>query len=333
MNTFMLNDLMQFLADHDEYLILIHEKPDGDAVGSGTALALFLQSLGKKAAVLSPTAIPERLAFVKADGVDYLAGAEGLQQAVYETVVTVDVASPELLPGMIGALRVPVGYVIDHHRMNTLEAEKKFVEETAAAAGEIVFSLLEFYAGVTGQNCFTPAVCKALYAAVSSDTGCFRYGNTTSESHTIAAKLLSTGVDAETINRLLFDTKPLTQIKVEALGYEKLETFYGGRLALAAVTLADLAALNASEEDTETLSQCARTVAGVQIGVLMREKKTDDGVCYKFSVRANADTDVSALCAVFGGGGHKKAAGCTIHAPFSEAKARFVKEAEKYLID
>jgi len=327
-----LNEIIQRIYDNDNILIPIHDKPDGDAVGSSTALALFLKKLGKSCAVLSPSEIPSRLSFAKNENVRYIEGADNIDFA-YDYVITVDVASSELIGSVASKLDKPIGTVIDHHRVNTLEAEFKYVDENAAAAGEIIFSLISMYCMVTCAEIFDKEICEALYTSVSSDTGCFKYGNTTAESYKIASQLMSFGINAEEINRLLFDTKSFKQLKTEQLGIEKLELYYDGKLAVTCIDIADLEAIGASEEDTETISQLARTVAGVQIGAMMREKVFHDGKTgYKFSVRANSDTDVSALCAAFGGGGHKKAAGCTIFEDKNTALEMFIKETEKYII-
>ena len=327
-----LNEIIQIISDNDNILILIHDKPDGDAVGSSTALALFMSKLGKNCAVLSPSKIPARLEFAKNSAVKYIEGAENIDFD-YNYVISVDVASPELLGSVYNAVNCKINTAIDHHRVNTLDAEFKYVDPQAAAAGEIIFSVISMYCMVTCAEIFDKDICEALFTSISSDTGSFKYGNTTSESFKIASQLMSVGINAEEINRLLFDTKTFMQLKTEQLGVEKLELYYDGKLAVTCIDISDLEKIGASEEDTETISQLARTVAGVQIGALMREKKFSDGrIGYKFSVRANSDTDVSALCASFGGGGHKKASGCTIYEDKNKALDLFVKEAENYII-
>lgn len=327
-----LNQIIQNIFDNNNILIAIHDKPDGDAVGSSTALALFIAKLGKKCAVISPCKIPERLSFIKSPSVSYIEGADAIDFK-YSYIIIIDVASPELLGNIYEEVGGKIGTVIDHHRVNTLDGDYKYIDENAAAAGEIVFSLISMYTMVTGADISDTEICSALFASISSDTGCFKYGNTTAQTHSIAAQLVGSGVNSEEINRLLFDTKTFSQLKAEQLGIEKLQLYYDGRLAVTAIDIADLEKIGASEEDTETISQIARMISGVQIGVMMREKKFPDGASgYKFSVRANADTDVSRLCAVFGGGGHKKAAGCTIFADKKTALESFVNEAKKYII-
>lgn len=327
-----LKELLKILSDKNNFLILVHDKPDGDAIGSATALALFLQKLQKKCAVLSPCAIPSRLAFVKNTNVKYYEGADSLDFS-YSTCISIDVASPELLSDIPNKLCCKVDIAIDHHRVNTLEADFKYVDSNAASAGEIVFSLISAYNNeTTNSNMFDPDICEALYTSISSDTGCFKYGNTTTESHKIASYLLNMNINAEEINRLLFDTKTFTQMKTEQLGIDNLQMFYDNKLAITCIDIHELEAIGASEEDTETISQLARMIAGVQIGALMREKKLSDGrLGYKFSVRANSDTDVSELCAIFGGGGHKKAAGCTIYENKETALEMFIRAAENYI--
>ena len=172
-----LKEILQKLEDNDNFLILIHDKPDGDAVGSSTALALFLQKIGKRCAILSPSAIPARLSFAKNENVQYFEGADSLDFQ-YSVCVSVDVASPELLGDIPCKLNSTINIAIDHHRVNTLSADFKYVDSNAASAGEIIFSLISVYSDIMGKDVFNSDICKALYTSVSSDTGCFRYGNT-----------------------------------------------------------------------------------------------------------------------------------------------------------
>lgn len=327
--------VVEILKSVQKPIILIHDKPDGDALGSATALALYLCAIKKDCAVVSPCKIPKRLSFVVNDKVKYFEGYENLKESgfIYDSVISVDVASNELVAPITSKIEKSILVAIDHHRINTITAENKFVDESAAATGEIIYSIIDTHNKEEKTNLFTLPICEAIYAAISSDTGCFKYGNTTEKSHNIASKLYKTGVNAERINRLLFDTKTFSQIKTEELAYKKLTMHYDGRLALIDIDISELDAIGATEEDTETISQLARMIEGVQIGVMMREKIFNDGKTgYKFSVRSNIDTDVSLLCSAFGGGGHKKAAGCTVFGQKKLAFEAFLKEAEKYLI-
>ena len=334
MNYSALNDVLQFIHDHRSFVIFIHEKPDGDAVGSSTALALFLRSLDRKAVIASPTPISRRLSFAAAADVPYICNKEALAKVDADAALTVDVASDAMLGDLASALPFPIGYALDHHKVHTVTAEAKYVDAAASACGEIIFSLISLYAMITGAECFTQRIAAALYTAIASDTGCFRYGNTTADTHDMAQKLFTLGIDAEGINRALFEVKPLSQIRTERMGYEKLRLFYHDRLAVVGFTRADLEKIGATDDDTDTVAQMVRMIEGVEIGVLMREKLLPDGKkVYKFSVRGNTSADMAALCACFGGGGHKKAAGCTIDADYETAMAKFVEAAADYVTE
>lgn len=338
MNNTGLEQVIHEIKGHNSFLILVHDKPDGDAIGSSTALALFIKKLGKTAVILSPSDIPQRLHFLKDENVtyiNYIDNVSNIENKIsgYDYIISIDVASYELLGGICNSITRNIGLVIDHHKINTLEVKNKYVDKNASAAGEIVFSLIQVYSELEGKSYFDNSICKALFASVSSDTGCFRYGNTTSFTHMIASHLMSFEINTEEINRLLFDTKSYTQIKVEQLAYEKLNMYYNGKLAIVCIDISDLEKIGASEEDTETISQLARMIQGVSVGALMREKIYPDGKSgYKFSVRSNYEADVAELCSKFGGGGHKKAAGCSILTDKTSALEAFVKEAEKFII-
>ena len=335
MNSITIKEILNILSENNNYLIVIHEKPDGDAVGSATALGLFLREIGKSCAILSPSIIPERLNFVKNRYLTYIEGNQAFISSnyKYDYIITVDVASPQLISGVINSLNGNINLVLDHHRVNTIEAPIKYVDENSAAAGEIIYKLLKEYENETKTKIMNNDIASSLFTSISSDTGCFKYGNTSSDSHKIAAALLEHDVNAEEINRLLFDTKTSSQIKAEQIGYKNMKLFYDNKLAITSIDEKEFKKFGISEEDTETISQQARMISGVQIGAFMREKKFPDGrTGFKFSVRSNIDSDVSDLCSKFGGGGHKKAAGCTIYLKKNKALAAFVQEAEKYLV-
>lgn len=335
MDSITLKDISNILSEKNKFLIIIHEKPDGDAVGSATALGLFLGEIGKCCAILSPSIIPERLNFVKNSSLTYIEGYQALVDTDYEYdyVITVDVASPQLISSVLSNLNAKIDMVIDHHRVNTVEASIKYVDEDSAAAGEIIYRLVKEYENESNTKIINNEIASSLFTSISSDTGCFKYGNTTSDSHKIAAALLEHDVNAEEINRLLFDTKTSSQLKAEQIGYKNLKMFYDNKLAVTSIDEKEFKKYGISEEDTETISQQARMISGVQIGAFMREKIFPDGrIGFKFSVRSNIDSDVSDLCSKFGGGGHKKAAGCTIYLKKNKALAAFVQEAQKYLV-
>lgn len=330
-----LTDIVSVLTDNDNYLIVIHEKADGDALGSSTALALFLNKLGKKCAILSPSKISERLLFIKSQTVTYFETAEHFNNSGYKYnyVLTVDVASNELISSVLPCFNNTVNTVIDHHRVNNIQAPVKYIDEYSSATGEIVYSIINQYEKISKTKVIDDAIASALFTSISSDTGCFKYSNTTSKTHKIASELLKLDIKADEINKQLFDTKTKSQICAEKLGYKNLKMLCDDKLAIIVITKNEMKKHKITEDDTETLSQQARMITGVQIGVLMREKTYPDGkVGFKFSVRSNIDSDMSDLCSKFGGGGHKKAAGCTIFNNKNKAIKAFIDEAKKHLV-
>lgn len=291
-----LNRLLSFSS----VAVLIHRSPDGDALGSGAALCLFLRRAGVDATLLSPDPIPPRLAFL----------CEGVPLCKEESpayIVTVDVASlsqcGRLAPAVLAASEV---LSIDHHALSVPFAPHYTVGKASAAA-EVLFDLFK-----SAKRPIDKAIATRLYAAVSSDTGCFRFANVTPKTHAIAASLLKTGVDGATINHLLFETKEEGVLRAEAYTATNARQFFEGRFSLLSLSLADCRAIGCTEEDFNGAIDILRSRRGVEIAALLRER--GDGTL-RLSLRSTG-ADVAALCALFGGGGHRRAAGCTM--PFSD---------------
>lgn len=221
-------------------------------------------------------------------------------------------------------------YAVDHHEKNTITADKLYLESTASAAGEIVYKIICELEEWTNEVIFDEKIASSVFGAISSDTGCFKYSNVTPETHMIASKLIEKGAFSENINYRLFDLKSPSQIACEGYAYGNIEMFNDGKISFIYISDDILSKIGASQSDTETISQIGRGIEGVQIAAFMRDK--GEGA-FKFSVRSNNDADMSQLCASFGiGGGHKKAAGCTIFAESPEkAKDMFLEKAKGYI--
>ena len=210
-----------------------------------------------------------------------------------------------------------------------MSAKKLYLDSNASATGEIVYSIICGLCEWTEQNLWDENVAGSVFGAISSDTGCFRYSNVTPETHVIASKLLEMGVNGADINYRLFELKSPRQIACEGFAYGNIELFEDGKISFIYISDDILSKIGASKSDTETISQIGRGIEGVQIAVFMRDKEEN---AFKISVRSNNDVDMSALCDIFGGGGHKKAAGCTINADSPEkAKEMFLEKAKSYL--
>ncbi len=322
----------RFLLENDNFVIGIHANPDGDCFGSACGLAEALRKIGKKALILSPNPIPKRLKFLNYSDTPVLECREGYDKIKDKkhTYITVDVASDHLLGEVSDVFIEKNKYAIDHHEKNTITAQKLYLDSTASAAGEIVYKIICELEEWTNESIWDEKIASSVFGALSSDTGCFKYGNTSSETHRIAANLLEKGADSRDINYRLFDLKSPQQIACEGFAYGNIELYEDGKISFIYISDDILSEIGASHSDTETISQIGRGIEGVQIAAFMRDKAEGE---FKISVRCNIDTDLSVLCASLGvGGGHKKAAGCTVFTDSAQkAKEMFLEKAKDYI--
>ena len=293
-----------FLLSHDNYEILTHAYPDGDTLGSGYALCLALQQLGKNARVIN-TNLPKDFVFLTEGVMD--------QDFKAETIVSVDVAAENLLGSNEEAYAGRIGLCIDHHQISRVPAPVRCVDPTAASNCEILFEIFPLM-GVK----LTKQLANCLYTGVSTDTGCFKYGNTTSRTLRIAADLLDMGIDAAGINKVMFDTKTKKKIRLEQEIYRGLEYCADDRCAMIAVTIDMQQRLGVRDDELEGLASIPRQIEGVEIGFTLREKEKN---VFKISVRSSRNVNAAQFCAQFGGGGHAEAAGCQLSGTLEEVKA------------
>lgn len=284
-----------WLAGHDNILLLTHVRPDGDTLGGAAALCSALRRTGKKAALFdNPDITPKYLKYVSGyitPGFDYACTA------------AVDVAEAHMLPsGFSGE----VDLCIDHHPSNSHYAAELLLDGGKASCGEIVLELIkELCGGVTAEEA------SLLYMAVSTDCGCFRYANVTSETFAAASELLSFGADVKRLNFDLFRQVSRARMTLEGSILSGLKYLFDGKVVAATVTCKMMRDACATENDCDDIAGIPGKVEGCVVSLVIRE--LEDNKC-KVSVRSNETFDSSALCARFGGGGHKMASGCTIEA-------------------
>lgn len=284
-----------FLKEHDDYLILMHASPDGDTLGCGSALCIALQRLGKRAKAVCPENIPSRF--------DYLFEGVKTQDFEPKTIVCVDVADTKLLADM-KETGDKADLCIDHHISNTDYAQRTLLKPDYAAACEIMYEVITAL-GVP----FDKALANSVYTGTATDTGCFKYTNTTPQTHIIAAEMLKAGADIAHINYVMFDMKTPGRISLEQKALEGIKYFADGHVAVLTVPLALIESIkDIDNDDIGALANIPRQIAGVDIGISVKEKKS--GV-YKASLRSSERIDVAEIAQNFGGGGHKRAAGCT----------------------
>lgn len=289
--------LTRLAAAHDP-VILIHVKPDGDAVGSAAALAHYFIGRGQAPSILCADPIPSRLAFL----------LDGLTLAPYSgragrTVLAVDVASEKQLGGLADDFGAgsPPDFSIDHHE-RCAPVAPCYLRQNAAATGEILADLLT---ALAKPEPLAHDVATALFAAITSDTGCFRFSNATGATHRAAARLIDLGIDAGDINHRLFESKTPAQLKAEAATADRTVLTAGRRIAYAILERSLLDRYG--EEYFETSIDIVRAVAGVTIAFTVKEQRNGD---LRVSLRST-QADVAAVAAGHGGGGHLRAAGCT----------------------
>ena len=292
-----------FLARQDHFCIISHARPDGDSIGSTSALCLGLRKLGKTAHVLYNREITDYLSFCY-EGLSKPQPEEG------DTLVTVDVASPNMLPLGFEYLADRVQLRIDHHASATSFTPLELVDAKAGACGEIVYDLLVQLGVPLDQD-----IAKRLYIAITTDTGCFRFANTTAHTYQVAAACAETGADLYPITQTLFDTNSLQKLRLRSWMIEHTTFLGGGIGAVCAIPRA--MEQGQSVEDLEGLPGFLRSIKGVKISATIRE--TDVGGT-KISARAIPGYDATAICARFGGGGHTGAAGARTSMPLEEAK-------------
>ena len=296
------------LRTFDRVLILTHVRPDGDTVGCAAALCAGLRNLDKTAYLLpNPELTKNSEPYFK----PYEA-PEGFQP---ERVVSVDVATADLLPENARQYLGRIDLAIDHHPSFTEFGADNIVRPEAAACGELLYDILQELGPIT------PELALALYVAVSTDTGCFVYTNTTARTHRVAAALMDTGIDYRSVNKVFFRTKSRKRMQLEGAMLNDCEFYDRDRVAVLSVPRTLMERLQASESDAEDLSALGGQMEGVDCAITMRELRQD---VWKLSVRTGDRINATKVCALLGGGGHAAAAGCTVEAPWAEAKARIL---------
>ena len=288
-----ITECIERLLANQSYYIITHVRPDGDTLCSAAALCSALRRKGKKATMLRNPGTTETYA----PWVEPYTGEapEGAR------IIAVDVADVTMFPyGWEGS----VDLAIDHHPKNPGYAGETLLDGTKASCGEIVMSVI---LGMCGT--LTREEANLLYIAVSTDSGCFCYGNTTAETLRAAARLIDCGAENAPINKEFFRSYSFARLRLEGMIYATLRSVRDHKINIATVTLDMMEASGATEDDCDDLASLPGKVRGNIVGIMIRELR--EGVC-KVSLRTTEEVDSAAVCGRFGGGGHKMAAGCTL---------------------
>ncbi len=316
-----IHEICNIIDSSQKILILPHIFPDGDTIGSSIALCLSLLQKGKKPYVFIEEELPQNLKFLPVACIH----AHLEDDFIADLIITVDCSDINRLGNRAHYLDKSKKIInIDHHITNTYFAQNNLIFSDAAATGEIIYLLIKEM-GVS----ITKDIATCLYVALSTDTGSFRYDNTTASTHRIAAELLGYGIDLNLITTELYQNKPLSKVKLLKEALNGLEIYYSGQVAILSITSQMLKETGSAADDTDGLIEFARDIAGVKVGVLIKEVDHSE---IKVGFRSKDNRiDVSEVAAQFGGGGHRKASGCTIHGTLQNAKEQVVSILKNYL--
>jgi phosphoesterase RecJ-like protein len=317
-------DIAAALREAGSILLFPHILMDGDAIGSAAALCLSLRAAGHESWVVIEDQIAANLAFL-AHGT-CLRVEEAAKRFPHgaDLSLCIDCGEESRFPARQELYRAGRRSVcLDHHPTSAGIADLNYIDPAAAATGEIVYDLL-----TAGGLPLDRTTAGCLFAAIATDTGNFTYSNTTSRSHEITVALMDCGIDVNAICVQLYESIPLAKLRLEAAVFAELELIADGRAAIAAVTREMLQRCGARMEDTDGLVERMRSLRGVQIAVLLKEV---DAECIKAAMRAKTHGDVAAIACRHGGGGHVKAAGCTLHDNLAAVRSLLGREVEEAL--
>lgn len=299
------NETAAFLASRDNFVILTHVRPDGDTIGSAAALCLGLRKLGKTAHVLENKGVSPRFQWLH-QGLT----VDSVRES--DTVVSVDVASPGMLPEEFKPLLGKIVLRIDHHGSATSFTDVELVDADSASCAEVIYDVLSCMACPMDEK-----IAEAVYVGTSTDTGCFRYANTTAHTFATAAACAQAGAPIYQLNQELFETNTLGRLKMQAWIVDHMLLLKDGTMAVCAIPKALEEQIGVTSDDMDNISSFPRTVAGVKMAATLRE--ADNGII-KLSVRAVPGWDATKIAEKFGGGGHKGAAGGSLEMPIAEAE-------------
>ena len=324
-----MEEVLAALKASDRILLTTHINADGDGAGSEVALAAWLHALGKEVWIINPTPFPETLAFLLPDRSWVLdAGSARAKEVAAEADLAgiLDTGEVPRIGSVAGLIDDLSKLVIDHHPPGPDPLPGiSFRDPGACATGELVFDLI-----LEAGGPWPLAAIRGLYVALLTDTGSFRFSNTSPDTHRIAAFLLEKGADPEGLYRLSYGSAPLRKLRLLQAALGELEVDLQGGVAWMTVPTQAFESLGATTDDIEGLVDYPRDIEGVEVGLLFRE--TVRGAT-KVSFRSNGAVDVNALARQFGGGGHVKASGALVERPLGEVRGEVLEAVRNAVLE
>ncbi len=313
------SDIIEELKKAEKILCFTHVNMDGDALGSAVALCMSMRLLGKQCYALMEDEMPDDLAFLDSEGC-FVHEAPGRP----DVSVALDCADASRLENREEVFySAPVTIAIDHHVGAKRFTDFEMRDSEASATGSLVFELLKEMGAPINKN-----IAENIYAAILTDTGRFCYSNCSAETHEDVAELYGYGIDHVTVCAKIYDELPEARLKLENLVIERMERFADGRAAISFCTLDDLESLGATQAMCEYCSERLRSVKGIEMSCFLKQREEN---MFKVSLRSKNYADVNAVASVFGGGGHERAAGCTVYTNLDSARKMLREEMEKHI--
>ena len=324
-----LKELGGLLKAAQSILIFTHINIDGDALGSAAALCRVLRNMGKDAWILMDEDVPGYISFMDTEFCtrdrDCLTNPD--------ISICVDCGEYSRFPALAdkydeGKLKL----CIDHHATGDGFGDHYYIDQHAAATSELIYKLIVEMGVLMSEgedqaiDLIDKTIAESIYTGINTDTGSFQYSNTTAETHAIAAELMTKGVDHTAISVALYQTVPMNKLRIQAKILDRAELLADGKVAVSCVTGDMLDEVGAVLDDAEGSIDLLRNIEGVEIAAFLKEKAD----CVKVSMRAKSYANVSQIAGVFGGGGHVKAAGCTLNMPMDDALEVLKKEIMAY---
>lgn len=318
-----ITDVIHAIRAAGRIAITTHIRPDGDAVGSVLGLRRILSAAGRHASIVAMDPVSRRYAFLM--GGDTIIPAADTGPDAFDLLVILDTGAMDRAPAGVEAWMPRIRTLnIDHHPTNTEFADLNYVIPTASSVGEIIADL-----AVAAGYAIPPDAAEALWVALITDTGRFSFSNTTRSAMRAAAALLETGIRTDRLNHLIYETATTAQIRLQGRAIAHLELHRDGRIALVSLSREDFAEFGCTGEDADEIVAIPRRVIGADIALFLYELPGAGPRETKAGFRTAEPFDAAELCRQLGGGGHARAAGCSLQMPLAEAKAAILDRIDK----
>lgn len=313
-----LDSILEEIKKAETIVILTHENPDGDAIGSSLAMYIALTKMGKNADVVIPE-FPRIYNFLpESDKIK----KEGNKEA-YDLAIAVDCATIKLLNGFANYFETAKTKItIDHHGTNTMFGDINFVNPDSPACAQVLISIIEYFGIEIDKEIGT-----CILSGIITDTGGFQYQSTAPETFEFASELLKKGVNISDIYKRVMNTKSISSFELRKRAINRMEFLEDGKIAITYITKQDEEETNAETGDYDGIVEEGRDIEGVEVSIFIRE--TNKG--FKASLRSNSYVNVSDVCLMFGGGGHFHAAGCTISQSLEQVKEKIINQVKMYI--